>query len=458
MTPLSQLMVTSQANQKIIARDDDKVWYWPEFSIAVAKLSIVLEQRDEQRWLLFENHSFWFSVGLMALLHSGKTIVLPPNDQLGTLADFTHRCDGMLGPQLEGFNCLGIEDTVIGQRHADNSLVELSPSQCFIEVVTSGSSGVPQVISKSLLCFEQELQCQYSLWYTDLKGCTVFSTVSHHHVYGLLFRVLLPLCCGLPFWSSAHQYPEQLFGDIEKHCKKAVLVSSPAHLGRLPETTDIQSSAASLQLIFSSGGPLSWLAADSVRERLNVTPVEILGSTETGGVAWRQQDKENPPWRPLPGIEWRSTDVDGFLQIKSPYCFESGWYQMGDKVESIEEGQFKLLGRGDRVVKIEEKRLSLPAMESRLQALEWVEQSRLLVLPGRRQQLAAVVQLTQIGKDLLDQQGKRFVNDALKKQLLNHFERVLLPRKWRYVEYLPFNSQGKLPLADLEALFDAVAG
>jgi acyl-coenzyme A synthetase/AMP-(fatty) acid ligase len=41
---------------------------------------------------------------------------------------------------------------------------------------------------------------------------------------------------------------------------------------------------------------------------------------------------------------------------------------MDDGIELMPDGRFRLLGRLDRVVKIEEKRLSLPEMEARLAA------------------------------------------------------------------------------------------
>ena len=88
----------------------------------------------------------------------------------------------------------------------------------------------------------------------------------------------------------------------------------------------------------------------------------------------------------------------------------------------------------------------------------WVSEVRILVLPlsvkNNREVLAAVVELTKIAFEELDQQGKAAINNILKQQLLTEFERISLPKKWRYVRALPYNAQGKTALNDLERLFD----
>lgn len=458
MIALSKLMLAKRADDQVVALDGENHKTWRDFYHSVVLLSSTLNARSEQRWLLFEEDSYRFAIGLMALLHSGKTIVLPPNAQPGTLGEWAQQCDALLGVKLEGTNCLDITPDQ-DPRLTVVPFQVLDDQHCHIEVITSGSSGKPVQISKSLSCFEQELVCQYQLWSEQLQGSVVVSTVSHQHIYGLLFRLMLPLCCGIPFWRSSHQYPEALFNDVQRHCPKAVLISSPAHLGRIPTAIDLALVKPQMALIFSSGGPLALPSSQYLQQELGLAPVEIFGSTETGGVAWRRQLAEDQPWKVFSGIALRINPNNQQLQIDSPFCTkgndsaEPNWYQMSDVVELIDDNQLLLRGRADRVIKLEEKRLSLTQMEQRLEAMAWVERAKLLVLPTRRKQLAAVLILTSEGQQLLQQQGKRALNEILKAQLLQFFERVLLPRKWRYLEDFPTNSQGKTPLADLEILF-----
>jgi 3-hydroxymyristoyl/3-hydroxydecanoyl-(acyl carrier protein) dehydratase len=153
-----------------------------------------------------------------------------------------------------------------------------------------------------------------------------------------------------------------------------------------------------------------------------------------------------------------TTDAEQQLQVSSPFIGlditdSTTSFVMGDRAEIQANGQFQLLGRADRVVKIEEKRLSLTDMEQRLQASTLIQEARVLLLPHMAGRLGVVATLTEQGLHLLETHGKRALTNALREQLLQHFERVLLPRKWRFPVELPTDAQGKTPLTALAALF-----
>ena len=452
MTTLATIMSAHRDPAALIACSHQEQYCWQDFQRAVVGLAQRLQHHPAQRWLLCEEHSYRFAVGLMALLHSGKTIVLPPSSQPGVLKEVAEHCEAMLGPEQQIIAGMLID----GEPYDDEaSLVfeVLDAEHCVIEVMTSGSTGTAQRIVKSLASIEAELTCQAALWGELLTGTTVMSTVSHQHIYGLLFRLLLPLRLGCPFWVANHAYPEQLFADMMHWPTPVSLVSSPALLARLPEQLAISESTQRPTVIFSSGGPLPYCAARHVEQLLGQLPVEIFGSTETGGVGWRRQQHPETYWQALPGVTV-SCDND-LLKVQSAFCCYRDGFTMGDKSSFGAEGQFRLLGRADRIVKIEEKRLSLQEMEVRLKDSDWVDDARLLVLDGRRQQLAVVIVPTQLGESVLRERGKRALNELLKAYLLNYFERVVLPRKWRYPTSLPYNSQGKVPLQALTYLFSA---
>ncbi|WP_317930853.1 AMP-binding protein [Halioxenophilus sp. WMMB6] len=446
--PLSQLMVVGRATDTLIALDNHQRYYWPQFRAAVVALAQQLSAQPGKRWLLYSDNSYQFAIGLLALLHTGKTVLLPNNVQPATLTEWRARCDGMLGVD-GGWPIATTADSGDGCF----AFTALDENNSFIEVVTSGSSGEPQVIRKALSCFQREISLQSELWREKVAGATIFATVSHQHIYGLLFRILLPLHSGCPFWATSHPYWEPLLADIGRQPGPALLVSSPAHLSRLPVELTAADAGGQLRMITSSGGPLALAAAEQITQQLGITPHEIFGSTETGGVAWRQQTEPDQPWQPFADITVQADEESGQLSIQSPYCVVPDGWLMGDKVAIECDGSFRLLGRADRIVKVEEKRLSLTAMEAHLQACDWVAEAKVLQLPGGRQPLVAVVILNEVGGQLLAERGKRAVNDALKAVLLAHYERVLLPRKWRYVTALPVNSQGKTPLSELAQLF-----
>jgi acyl-coenzyme A synthetase/AMP-(fatty) acid ligase len=57
------------------------------------------------------------------------------------------------------------------------------------------------------------------------------------------------------------------------------------------------------------------------------------------------------------------------------------------------------------------------------------------------------------GREQLAARGRAAVVQQLRGHLAAHFEKVLLPRRWRFPERLPFDQRGKLPQAALSALF-----
>ena len=131
---------------------------------------------------------------------------------------------------------------------------------------------------------------------------------------------------------------------------------------------------------------------------------------------------------------------------------QSEW---GDRVRLLGGGRFVLQGRADRVVKIGEKRLSLPEMESRLLACAAVSDAALVTLErAGEMRVAAVVVPSAAARASLDRAERRVLARELSDALANDFDRVLLPRTWRFVEALPEDAQGKRPVGLLRALFD----
>jgi hypothetical protein len=129
--------------------------------------------------------------------------------------------------------------------------------------------------------------------------------------------------------------------------------------------------------------------------------------------------------------------------------------QSADAVAFDEQGRFRLLGRMDRIVKLEEKRIALPMLEQALAEHPWVEDSRLGMIQERRAFLGALVQLSAAGLHALRNQGRRSVTEALRSHLSQHCEALALPRRWRLLRQLPYTAQGKLPQASVDALLQA---
>lgn len=438
------------SSQQLISFNHHDIVIGSAFTGQVAALHQALSEHKATRWLLACDSSDLFAVGLCAGLLAGKQLILPSNTQTGTLSELTHEFDGILSDTClcEGKVFLPLRK----EPHLSDASWPHSASFGELLLFTSGSSGHPKAITKTIDQLDAEVSVLEQTFAAHLPQCSVISTVSHQHIYGLLFKILWPLAASRPFLSDLVEYPETLTYYTNLF-PNLCLISSPAQLSRLPEALENQPQYRSPSLVFSSGGPLSYQAAIDIAHCYGKPPIEVFGSTETGGIAYRRQSSENHPWRAFNSHQIEQDEHDGALLLKSPYLASANWLKCDDKISITAEGEFVLLGRLDRIVKIEEKRICLVQMEALLESHPLVSQAALLVLEQPRVQLGAAIVLSEQGQQMLEDEGKLAVNNLLKTHLLTQFERVTLPRRWRYPETLTVNTQGKRLYQELKELF-----
>jgi len=439
LKPLHALLATGRSSDHPVCHDGQRFVSWQEFADRVAAHAAYFAARPELRWLVGADNPIDFTVLLFALLYTGRQVVIPPNSQPGTLAQ--------LG---EAFDAIADEQMRLPPQSNLGLTAQIDPNAAIIDIYTSGSTGEPKQVRKTLTQFEVEVVVLESLWGEALGRACIVASAPHYHFYGLLFRLFWPLSAGRPFDAVTCTYPDTLRARLALF-EDTAFISSPALLARLPELVPLASLQPMPKLIFSSGGPLPASAAGEFFRQIGQAPIEVFGSTETGGVAWRRQEGDDI-WTPMPGIVV-ARDPDGALSLRSPYLLESTPWRMDDAVELLPDGRFFLRGRLDRTVKIEEKRLSLPDMEARLAIHPWVAAAAAVALPGRRQSVAAVVVLNAEGRQGLAAVGRREAGLTLRRHLAHYFESVLLPRRWSFQEQLPINERGKLTHASLSAIF-----
>src|SRR5471032_1143295 len=191
----------------------------------------------------------------------------------------------------------------------------LAPDFPALVVFTSGSTGAAQAIPKKIAQLASEVATLEILFGAIAGDAAVIATVSHQHIYGLLFKVLWPLSAGRAIHALSVTFPEQLAPALA--AGPCVLVASPAHLKRLPTYLDWSSAARTVRAVFSSGGPLPAETAHATGDLLGKIPLEVYGSSETGGIAWRQRGVVgDESWQPFPAVEWRIDSDDGLLAVR----------------------------------------------------------------------------------------------------------------------------------------------
>ena len=348
--------------------------------------------------------------------------------------------------------CIGEFPEVTSSQNIDSEQEVLSSdkesSTHALIIFTSGSSGEPKAVYKTFKQLNSELKILENQWGNLLTDTLTLGTVSHHHMFGIQFRLLWPFVSKRPFVSKDIIYFEQLL-KLSKY--RICLISSPAHLEHIPKTMEWSELQKSMKVVFSAGAPLSKNASLEVNKNMGVLVTEIYGSTETGAVSHRDQTKD-PLWNPLKGISVKK--IDNKLAIKSPAAIDKGWYVSEDLCEIYSQGHFSLKGRADNIIKVGGKRVSKAAIESSLKEHPLVEKAFVVFLEKRKNRVGAVIQLTRTGSVELIDKGKMAFQKSLLSCLKGNIENVAWPRYWRFVPKMPVNQQGKIKSTELEELFD----
>jgi acyl-coenzyme A synthetase/AMP-(fatty) acid ligase len=390
-----------------------------------------------------------FAVGLAAALLSGRISLLPSGHapemmrQLGAFAPgvicLTDEADGgsalpcMLYPAAHG-TCP--EDVA---SDAVNGMPQVDEAQLIAYVFTSGSTGAPLPWRKS---FGRLIGCvREQARRLDLSGgarWAILATVPPQHMYGLEASVLLPLGTGHALCAERPFYPADIVAALEQLPRPRALVSTPVHLRAL-----LASGVAlpAVDLVVCSTAPLARQLAVEAECRFGTRLLEIYGSTESGQIAMRRPTA-TPEWRLWPGV---SLEQQG----------ESTWARGGhleqptalaDVLEMTGTESFLLHGRVSDLVNIAGKRSSLAYLNHQLNSIPGVLDGAFFHAEEPSGSLTGVVRV-----------GACVVAPALEaarllEALRERIDAVFLPRPLLFVEQLPRNGTGKLPLSALRAL------
>jgi uncharacterized membrane protein/acyl-CoA synthetase (AMP-forming)/AMP-acid ligase II/3-hydroxymyristoyl/3-hydroxydecanoyl-(acyl carrier protein) dehydratase len=462
--PLSMFKSNSRPLSTVLCYEgtwsDARYHTWGDFLEGTAELRRRINAADGEKWLLHCEDYWYFFLAFTALLQCKKEILLSANvspayikEIRGSIANGTapFLTDQIFPEGERPENTFHIPSMLNAMQKTDNPAEEvlaINADETSIIMYTSGSTGKPKAVLQRLTEFEADNRFIISKWGDEFLKRKLCSTVSQHHIYGILFSILLPFTLGIPLRRRRIEFPEEIekLSDTEY-----MIITVPAFLKRAVE----MESSANLNLkspwIFTSGGALGFDTAQKTSEVFGFWPVEVYGSTETSGIAWRQS---------VNGQEWTvfdnaaiSRNKDGCLIIRSPYIKDPAGFETADMVEILEDGRFLLKGRIDSVVKIEEKRISFPEIENRILQSGLAADVCVISLEDKRQYLAAAVAFNNKGKERFAGLEKHAINTFWREYLQQYFENVVIPKKWRYLETLPLDAQGKKKKEDIQLLF-----
>lgn len=441
-------------NKKLEAQplfyDDKKTYTGLDLKNAISYIATQLVDVEAQRIAICIEHRFWFTATLFALLYQEKVPIILGHMQIDRLCENHLFFDSIISLKTfktDPLSSIKIDPEIPLQESKNSNshqIFDIPLHNQMLYFYTSGSSGEPHKIIKNFEVLEKESALLIASL-SNLAGAShCLATVSPLHQYGLTFNILLPLRLGIKNYCTTISYQEEL--NKHHHDNHALFITSPAFLKRLDLSLKKENA---FQIIFSAGGPLSHKEAIDSYTTFNTYPTEIYGSSETGIIAFRQHntDEHDDYFHSFAGITIQQQE-DNLIHISSPLILEKT-ITLNDKIKISPQG-FKILGRSDKIIKIEEKRISLTEIETRIK--KHLPHAEVFIIPlsvGNRIILGAVI----AGENIPIHSQPILVKDITRK-LKPFVDTIAIPKRWRFIAEAPSNSQGKTTHYSLKDLFN----
>lgn len=244
-----------------------------------------------------------------------------------------------------------------------------------ILLFTSGTTGKPVGAFKSKENLEQEVTELIEL-VKKYKPKQVISTVPFVHIYGILTSILLPLRLGINLCFKKHFLPHDLFEAIKSN---SIIVTTPLYIKSLLRLNECRD--WSDVVFISSTAPLDEQTANRFIEKFNTNLIQLFGSTETGGIAYKEQNDKL--WQPINEVQI-SVNEDSLLKITSPFVsnllYENGFKNTHGTIQSFDYVEFKgtkfkMIGRKTDIFKVGGRRFSTLHVTKILETISCVKKA-----------------------------------------------------------------------------------
>ncbi len=303
---------------------------------------------------------------------------------------------------------------------------------------TSGSSGFPIGAFKTRKNLESEITVLKKLIEQRVNVKKVIVTVPFVHIYGILAGVLLPMSLGdVEIIVKEDFLPYEILNELKDI--ESLVITTPVFIkafARLLENENLNKS-----MFVSSTGPLDIGDVILFEEKYNTTLLQIFGSTETGGIAYKISTKKQ--WMPLDGV--KIDKVDEQLAIDSEFISSNTItnqiqkidrpFITEDIIELSGEG-FELLGRTNKIIKIAGKRISTLAIESLIEDIKGVK--RAVVHVKHKKELLRSEQII-----IVLEASKKIDIKLIKQKIITSYGIITIPFSIVYKDEIKLSSMGK---------------
>ncbi|MFA7082960.1 MAG: AMP-binding protein [Arcobacteraceae bacterium] len=301
---------------------------------------------------------------------------------------------------------------------------------------TSGSTGFPLGALKTKKNIQREVEVLSSLLskHTIKK---VIVTVPFIHFYGSLLGLFFPLFNDIDIILKEHFLPNDLLHMIDEH---SLVITTPLYIKALNQINDTKDLSQSL--FVSSTAPLLSADAKTFNQKFSSNILQIFGSTETGGIAYKFND--DTLWTPLKSVIL-SSNSENELTVESPFIskvvFEKEFIQTHQKLQTFdyvefEENKFKLIGRSSQILKIAGKRYSTIQIENILEQIEGIEKAVVFVNTQNKSLKDEVLDITLQSK-------KEFLVKDIKTILQQNLSNIKFSINLKMVDTIKTSAVGK---------------
>ncbi len=307
---------------------------------------------------------------------------------------------------------------------------------CCLLFFTSGSTGFPTGAFKTKENLMSEIKALAKLIKkSNIKK--VVATVPFVHIYGVLVGLLLPYYLDATLVIKEDFLPYELLKEAEE--EKTLIITTPIFikaLNKLEEKRDL-----SKTIFISSTGPLSPNDADIFEKKYKTTLLQLFGSTETGGIAYKFGSEKR--WQPLENVHISSHEEK--LQVSSPYI---SLFILNQKILSVPQpfttediieiagNTFTLVGRSNKIVKIAGKRISVLQLESIIETIPNVKKALVSVIYKKDHFRSEQIIITIESSEKISKQ-------IIRKKLSENYGILTIPFEINYVDKINTSAMGK---------------
>lgn len=329
---------------------------WPAFLASIPRIAAVLPPEPSQRRRVTARDPVAFLSLVLATLYRGECV-----------------CLGAPGP--ETLDAL-VPDVAIGYQESDIGVILrrcLGGEGPRLIFATSGSTGGEKLVEKDWAALLAEAAWLSELFARHGAGVGTLALVPPWHLFGFLATFLVPLLRLESSHFALGSHGVWPVGDTQVPLL-GTLVAVPA-LWPLVKSEGLSSA---VPLVVTSGAALGRAREEELgRERrrgCRTRVIELFGSTETGGIGWRECLVDEPAaYRCFPQV---SLDVEGGLtHARSPFTYPGNLrVTLADQLHVAADGtRFLHAGRTDRVFKWNGSRYALGDIERVLSEVSGVE-------------------------------------------------------------------------------------